>query len=179
MFQFPLLFGRHLKYRDWAAHGTLPPDGGPRCPRPPAPRSTEATGSCPTRSDRDFLLLAAPCSVSQRLADVVALKIRVGGENVVCVMVDGQKSDDSPDCDAEPANAWASAHDVGILRDSMQRGHASSICVTWRRGHGRRRTRAHRSPRRRFDSRRPCQGRWGRQVQEALGRCLRRWQLCC
>ena len=126
--------GRPLSH---SSSATVAGPAGPRCPRPPSLRSTEATGSCrsgaSTRTDRDFLLLAAPCGVGQRLADVVALKIRIGGQHLVGVVAGGQQSHDGSNRHAKPSNARAAAHDVRILCDAVQSDHGSSIGVRWPR----------------------------------------------
>ena len=71
--------------------------------------------------------------VGPRLADVVALKLRIGGQHLVGVVAGGQQSHDGSNRHAKPSNAQAAAHDVRILCDAVQSGHGSSIGVRWLR----------------------------------------------
>ena len=74
-------------------------------------------------TDRDFLLLASPRRVREGLADVVGLQVRVGCQHLVLRMAGSQESHDGSNRDPETANAGSSAHDVRILRDSLQLDH--------------------------------------------------------
>src|SRR5579872_4902667 len=78
----------------------------------------EATDSCPGAascpSEIDFSLLHAPCRITQGLQDVLALQVRIVGEDLVDGPARTDLPDDHADRDSPSANARLSTHDQWV-----------------------------------------------------------------